>query len=153
MVFGIHCNFLMFYLFEWKFVDVFFFSFTRQNVRDRVNKRGHSLSPYAKFSEKLIFLTNWYAHVRVHIRGVRNIHFSGNIAYVLNEWPLSERHNIEETWVWPFFWPFGTPLTKWLFKNCFQFSCQTKNLMQFKWQQAAWCTPLPQFPSKQYLGF
>ena len=29
----------------------------------------HSFSTYAKFSEKLIFLTPWYAHVRVRIRG------------------------------------------------------------------------------------
>ena len=29
----------------------------------------HSFSTYAKFSEKLTFLTPWYAHVRVHIRG------------------------------------------------------------------------------------
>ena len=29
----------------------------------------HSFSPYAKFSEKLIFLTTRYAHARVRIRG------------------------------------------------------------------------------------
>ena len=33
--------------------------------------RGHSLSTYAKFSEKLTFLTPWYAHVRVRIRGLK----------------------------------------------------------------------------------
>ena len=32
---------------------------------------------YGKFSEKLTFLTPWYAHVR-----------TGNFAYVLNGWPL-----------------------------------------------------------------
>ena len=29
----------------------------------------HSFSTYAKFSEKLTFLTPWYAHVSVRIRG------------------------------------------------------------------------------------
>ena len=32
--------------------------------------RGHPLSTYAKFSEKLTFLTPLYAHVRVRIRGL-----------------------------------------------------------------------------------
>ena len=50
--------------------------------------RGHPLSMYAKFSKKLPFLTPWYAHVRVRIRGVRNVSFSENFAYVLNGWPL-----------------------------------------------------------------
>ena len=36
---------------------------------------GHSLSTYAKFNEKLIFLTPSYAHVRVHVRGVEIIVF------------------------------------------------------------------------------
>ena len=44
----------------------------------------HSFSTYAKFSEKQIFFTQWYAHVRV--RGVKNVSFSENFAYVLNEW-------------------------------------------------------------------
>ena len=30
---------------------------------------GHPFSTYANFSEKLTFLTPWYAHVRVRIRG------------------------------------------------------------------------------------
>ena len=33
------------------------------------NNRGHPFSTYAKFSEKLIFLTPWYADVCVRIRG------------------------------------------------------------------------------------
>ena len=32
--------------------------------------RGHPLSRYAKSSEKLTFLTPWYAHVRVRIKGL-----------------------------------------------------------------------------------
>ena len=35
---------------------------------------------YAKYSEKLTFLTPWHAHVRVRVS------FSGNFAYVLSEW-------------------------------------------------------------------
>ena len=35
---------------------------------------------HAKFSEKRTFLTPWYAHVRVCIRGVRKVRFSENLA-------------------------------------------------------------------------
>ena len=35
---------------------------------------------HAKFSEKRTFLNPWYAHVRVSIRGVRNVRFSENLA-------------------------------------------------------------------------
>ena len=31
--------------------------------------QGHSFNTYAKFSEELTFLTTWYAHVRMRIRG------------------------------------------------------------------------------------
>ena len=40
--------------------------------------RDHLFSTYAKFSEKLIFLIPWYAHVR-----------TWKFAYVLNEWSLN----------------------------------------------------------------
>ena len=40
----------------------------------------HSFSTYTKFYEKLTVLTSWY--------GVRNISFSENFVYVLNEWPF-----------------------------------------------------------------
>ena len=36
---------------------------------------GHPLSTYAKFSEKLTFLTPWYVHVRVRIRGLEMLVF------------------------------------------------------------------------------
>ena len=36
---------------------------------------GHPLSTYAKFSEKLAFLTPWYAHARVRIRGLEMLVF------------------------------------------------------------------------------
>ena len=42
------------------------------------NLRGHPLSMYAKFSEKLTFLTP------CAYQGVRNVGFSENFAYVLN---------------------------------------------------------------------
>ena len=45
---------------------------------------NHSFSTHAEFYEKLTFLTPY-----AHIRGVRNISFSGNFAYVLNVWLLS----------------------------------------------------------------
>ena len=47
--------------------------------------RGDSFSMYAKFSEKLKFLTSGYTHVRVSIRWKQNLSFSENFAQVLNE--------------------------------------------------------------------
>ena len=48
----------------------------------------HWFSTYAKFSEKPTFLTPWYVHVHTCVyQGVRNVSFSENVAYVLNEWP------------------------------------------------------------------
>ena len=45
--------------------------------------RGHLFSTYSKFSEKkLLFLTSWYARA---YQKVRNVSFSENFAYVLNE--------------------------------------------------------------------
>ena len=37
--------------------------------------RGHPFGTYAKFSEKLIFQTPWYAQVRVRIRGLEKLVF------------------------------------------------------------------------------
>ena len=54
--------------------------------------RVHPFSTYTKFSEKLTFLTPWYAHIRVRIREVRNVSFSENFAYVLNAWSLSSQN-------------------------------------------------------------
>ena len=52
---------------------------------------GYPLSTYAKLSEKLSFLTPWYAHVRnVSFEMLRNVSFSQNFAYVLNGWPISK---------------------------------------------------------------
>ena len=57
--------------------------------------RDHSFSTYAKFSEKLTFLTSWYANVR----------FSENCAYVLT---LSWQRSLS----YPY--PYHThPLTRW----------------------------------------
>ena len=44
---------------------------------------GHPFSTCAKFSEKLTFLTS---RTCVY-QGVKNVSFSENLAYVLNEWP------------------------------------------------------------------
>ena len=52
--------------------------------------RDYSFSTYAKFSEKRIFLTPWYVHTFVY-QGVRNVSFSENFLYVLNEWSLIYR--------------------------------------------------------------
>ena len=53
---------------------------------DSVLNRNQSFSTYEKFSEKLTFLTLWYLNVWVRIRGVRNVSFPENFAYVLNVW-------------------------------------------------------------------
>ena len=37
--------------------------------REKLQEVIHSFNTYAKFSEKVIFLTLWIAHVRVPIRG------------------------------------------------------------------------------------
>ena len=45
----------------------------------------------SKVSDKLTFLTPWYAHVPVGISGGEKLVFSENFAYVLNEWSLMGR--------------------------------------------------------------
>ena len=50
---------------------------------------GRPFSKYAKFSEKLTFLTPCFAHERTcAYQGVRIVSFSENFAYVLNGWSL-----------------------------------------------------------------
>ena len=47
---------------------------------------GASISTCTKFSEKLIFLTPWYAHVRVRIRGLKIIVFRKFLrTYLVND--------------------------------------------------------------------
>ena len=59
-----------------------FFSFSGFKENDLHNVkwlggqvRGNPLSTYVKFSEKLTFLTPWYAHLRVLIRGLEMLVF------------------------------------------------------------------------------
>ena len=52
-----------------------------------VLERGHPLSTYAKFPEKLTFLTPLIRTRACAYQGVRNVSFSENLAYVLNWWP------------------------------------------------------------------
>ena len=78
-------------------------------------KTGHPLSTYAKFAEKLTFLTPWYARIRVRIRGlemfvlrkilhtylmdgplerflrVMSQHLETNFKYVI--WPITKQLN------------------------------------------------------------
>ena len=54
------------------FIQVFWdFSF----IISQWDEKGHPLSTYTKFSEKLTFLTLRYAHVRVRIRGLEMLVF------------------------------------------------------------------------------
>ena len=50
-------------------------------------ERGHPLSTDQKFAENLIFLTPWYANVRVRIRRVKNVSFSEIFAYAFANHP------------------------------------------------------------------
>ena len=51
--------------------------------------QGSSIKCVRKIFQKLTFPTPWYAHVRVHIWGVRNVNFSENFAQVHNGWPFT----------------------------------------------------------------
>ena len=51
--------------------------------------RDHPLSTYANFFEKLTFLTPWYAHVRVRIRGLEMLVFQKILRTFLMDGPLS----------------------------------------------------------------
>ena len=66
----------------------------------------YSFSKYAKFSKNLTFLTPWYAHLHLRIREERNVSFSENFGYVLNEWS----HTC--TWI------FTLKLPKWNWSRC-----------------------------------
>ena len=48
----------------------------------------HPLSTYVKFSEKLTFLTPWYAHLRVRIRGLEMLVFREILRTYLMDDPL-----------------------------------------------------------------
>ena len=58
--------------------------------------RGHPFSTYAKFSEKLAFLSP-DTQMYVCVSGGRNVSFSKNFAYVLNRWPLKQIHFLVNT--------------------------------------------------------
>ena len=49
--------------------------------------KGHPLSTYAKFSEKVTSLTPLIHTRRRAYQEVRNVSFSENLAYILNGWP------------------------------------------------------------------
>ena len=55
------------------------------NTRSKLTIRDHSFSTYAEFSEKLTFLTPLIRTRILCVSGVRNVGFSKNFAYVLNE--------------------------------------------------------------------
>ena len=64
---------------------------------------SHPLSTYAKFSEKLAFLTPWYAHVRVRIRELEMLVFRKILRTYLMDEPFGkilllepEKHFIEK---------------------------------------------------------
>ena len=50
--------------------------------------RNHPLSMYAKFSEKLTFLTSWYAHIRVRNRRLEMLVFQKIVRTYLMDGPL-----------------------------------------------------------------
>ena len=106
------CTFIWFFFIVYSkqvfaILNFFIFSlYIKENARDQssfpsrlaIPERGHSFNRYAKFSEKLIFVTPWCAHVcvcviricawyaYVCVSGVRNVSFSKIVAYILHEW-------------------------------------------------------------------
>ena len=86
--------------------------------------RGHPLSTYAKFSEKLTFLTPWYAHVCVRIRGLEMLVFRKIWCTYLMDDPL-KRLYLEscymKLWKWQIFrkyyWRFSNYMW-WNYKRC-----------------------------------
>ena len=60
--------------------------FDSLRLEKRWNIRGYPLSTFAKFSEKLTFLTRWYAH-RVRIRGLEMLVFRKNLGTYLMDNP------------------------------------------------------------------
>ena len=67
------------------------FSASRQRVHWQQmgqSNRGHPLSTYAKFSQKLTFLTSWYAHVRVRMRVLEMLVFRKILHTYLMDGPI-----------------------------------------------------------------
>ena len=67
--------------------------------------RGHPLSAYTKFSEKLIFLTPWYAHVHVGIRGLEMLVFRKILRTYLMDGPTHTPNRCwrpQKNWLKPF---------------------------------------------------
>ena len=62
-------------------------------------KRDHPLSTYAKFSEKLTFLTPWYVHVRVYIRGLEMLVFRNILRTYLMDDPKEHFDYQRNTWI------------------------------------------------------
>ena len=87
------CNAYEHHLRLLKYFPSVYVSFERPWFSYYSSIRDHSFSKYAKFSQKVTFLTPWYASVRVQIMGVRNVSFWENFAHAINEWLL------KRTWI------------------------------------------------------
>ena len=95
----------------------------------------HPFSAYAKFSEKLTFITPWYAHARktnisyplirtrsCAYQGLRNVSFSENFAYVLSGWSLRTEDELHKD-----------------LASCFQFSHSQIFSFLFWWFSSKFC--------------
>ena len=69
--------------------SVYFFKLQIPHISLPYNIRGHPLSAYSKFSEKLTFLTPWYAHVRLRIRRLEMLVFRKILRTYLMDDPLT----------------------------------------------------------------
>ena len=58
--------------------------------------RDHLFSTFTNFSGKQAFLTSWYTHIRVRIRGWEILVFRKVFADILNEWVLHFALNISK---------------------------------------------------------
>ena len=60
----------------------------------------HSLSTYTKFSKKLIFITPWYAQVRMRIRGLEMLVFWKILRTYLMDDPLRNFNSLSKFLMW-----------------------------------------------------
>ena len=92
---------------------------TNQQISKMFRNSDHSFSTYAKFSEKLTFLTRTCSY-----QGVRNASFFGNFC-VRTKWLIP---NKKHDWVSFVFLGWGRSSTQWLFTEVsFQFDFWTRD--------------------------
>ena len=95
---------------------------------------GHPLSKFAKFSEKLTFLTPWYSHVCVRIRGLEMLVFRNILRMYLMDDPQPYHRSLKTSIEVHFYCFFMTYMTSIWEKKTFgrstAYSCRTNVFME-----------------------